>query len=344
MLEIITKKEEWDGVLSEVDMFDFYHSYDYHKNCAKENEESVLFCYREDAIVIALPLLIRPIKDTSYFDATSVYGYGGPLSKNITAAVNVTVFYTELQQYLSKRNIIAVYSSLNSYIDNQKRILSGLGKIEKIGKIVNIRLDQSISEQEASFSKTTRRYTNRNKKIFYSRFGNTQKDVDVFIALYYKTMNRLEASEGYFFKEEYFYKLMESNAYTAEVIFAITKDTHQIASAVLFVKTNNTIIQYHLSGTLEEYKHLSPIRFLLNEIRIQGTNDGYTYFNLGGGFGGKQDSLFDFKASFSNDYQKFKVWKYIVNPKIYNALTRENTNITARTKTKFFPLYRYKNS
>lgn len=344
MLEIIGSKEKWNDVLKEVDMYDFYHTYDYHMNCANENEEAVLFCYREDAIVIALPLLIRPIKNTPYYDATSVYGYAGPLSKNITADFNFTTFYTKLRLYFQKKNIVSVYSSLNPYIDNQKRVLSGLGKIEKIGKIVNIRLDQSISKQEASFSKTTKRYTTRNKKLFYSRIGTTNEDIAVFISLYYHTMNRLEASEGYYFDEAYFHKIIESSAYTAQVIFAITKDTHKIASAVLLVKTNHTIIQYHLSGTLAEYKHLSPIRFLLNEIRILGTTAGYTYFNLGGGFGGKQDSLFDFKASFSNDYRKFKVWKFIVNPKIYNALTRENTNITAVTKTKFFPLYRYKNS
>tara|TARA_R110002049_G_scaffold293219_5_gene478111 strand:- start:1085 stop:2119 length:1035 start_codon:yes stop_codon:yes gene_type:complete len=344
MLKVIDSEEKWDGVLKCVDMYDFYHTYDYHCNCAKKNEKAILICYTQDEILIALPLVIRPIKNTSFFDATSVYGYGGPLSKNITADFNFTTFYTKLRLYFQKKNIVSVYSSLNPYIDNQKRILSGLGKIEKIGKIVNIDLQQSLTEQEANFSKTTKRYTTRNKKLFYSKISKTKEDVGKFIALYYKTMNRLDANDNYFFDEAYFNKLIESTAYTAQVIFAITKDTHKIASAVLLVKTNHTIIQYHLSGSLEEYKHLSPIRFLLNEIRILGTTAGYTYFNLGGGFGGKQDSLFDFKASFSNDYRKFKVWKYIVNPKVYNTLTRENKNTTVLTETVFFPLYRYKNS
>lgn len=341
MIEVIKHKKEWDALLDIVDGYDFYHTYDYHINCALENEEIELISYKEQDTTIAFPVLIRPIKNSSFFDVTSVYGYGGPLSKNITPDTNLTPFYNKLHIYFQQKNIICTYSSLNPYIDNQKKILSGIGKIENVSKIVNINLRLPLEEQEFNFSKTTKRYIKRNKKLFYSRIGKTKEDVSIFIDLYYKTMSRLNASENYFFKEEYFYNILKSKQYNAEIVFAVTKNTNINASAALVIKTNNTIIQYHLSGTLEEYKHLSPIRFILNEVRIQGTLEGYSYFNLGGGFGGNHDSLFDFKASFSNDYKKFKIWKYILNNNEYETLSSKNKNLTPLVKTSFFPLYRY---
>lgn len=165
MMKIIGNKKEWDALLDNVAGYDFYHTYDYHINCAHDDEEIALISYTTKDTLIAFPVLIRPIKNSSFFDVTSVYGYGGPLSKNITPDTNLTPFYNKLRIYFQQKNIICAYSSLNPYIDNQKRILSGLGKIENISKIVNLNLKQTLEEQESNFSKTTKRYINRNKKI-----------------------------------------------------------------------------------------------------------------------------------------------------------------------------------
>ena len=342
MFKTITQKIDWDQALEEVDAFDFYHTYDYHFTASKKDEKPILLYYNDSHSIIALPLVIRAIPDTNYFDATSVYGYGGPLSKNVTSNSNLTDFHTQLRRFFKEKKIITVFSSLNPYIPNQKKIISGLGKIESQGKVVNINITQNNEAQELQFSKTTKRYIKRNQHLFYARVGNTESDALLFMELYYKTMTRLHAHENYYFPEAYFKNILKSDSFKAQIIFAITKDSHQIVSAALMVKTNHNIIQYHLSGTLEAYKNLSPMRFLINEIRLQGTAEGYTHFNLGGGFGSKQDSLFNFKASFSKDRKKFKTWKYILNHQKYNSLSKENKHITATTTTTFFPLYRYK--
>jgi len=66
----------------------------------------------------------------------------------------------------------------------------------------------------------------------------------------------------------------------------------------MMVKTNN-IIQYHISGTKNDHLNLSPIRLLIDEMRLRGTAENYRYFNLGGGLGNNEDELFRFKSSFS---------------------------------------------
>jgi len=105
----------------------------------------------------------------------------------------------------------------------------------------------------------------------------------------------------------------------------------------MMIKTNN-IIQYHISGTKNEYLYLTPIRLLIDEMRIKGTEEKYTYFNLGGGLGSTEDSLFNFKSSFSKDFKNFKIWKYIVNEQVYKQLSEQYSK--PDSDDIFFPLYR----
>ena len=100
----------------------------------------------------------------------------------------------------------------------------------------------------------------------------------------------------------------------------------------------NRVIHYHLSGTLTKYMHLNPLRLILDEARVQGTIEAYDFLNLGGGLGGCEDSLFQYKSTFSKNFKKFKIWKYIVNQKVYHELITVKNNGSAT----YFPAYRYK--
>ena len=73
-------------------------------------------------------------------------------------------------------------------------------------------------------------------------------------------------------------------------------------------------------------------------MRIIATNNGCKFFNLGGGLGGRDDdSLFDFKSSFSKDFKEFKLWKYIVKQDVYDDLVAKKG---VPEDSDFFPLYR----
>src|SRR5690606_28972886 len=96
----------------------------------------------------------------------------------------------------------------------------------------------------------------------------------------------------------------------------------EIIAGAMFIKKNN-IVQYHLGGSNEKYLHLNPIKLLIDEARIIATHEKYSYFNLGGGKGAKEDSLFQFKSGFSKDFRPFSVWKYIVDHEVYKNLVKE---------------------
>ncbi|WP_047414378.1 hypothetical protein [Cellulophaga sp. Hel_I_12] len=339
MIHRITDKKDWKKVLEAMDNYDFYHTYDYHNLSKLESQTPVLFFYKKNTTKIALPLLIQPIENTAYFDATSVYGYAGPIVSNLEEN-DLQEFSGALNSFLENEKIIAVFSRLNPLIKNQELVLSRLGTIVELGKVVAIKLDETLENQRANYSKITKRYLSKLKKTCTIVKSDTPEDVLKFIPLYYETMNRVSAESSYFFDEAYFLNLMRSTDFKTEIIFAILNDTQEIVSAALMIKTQGKIIQYHLSGTREEYLDKSPLRLIIDQTRINGTEQNFQCLNLGGGIGSKADSLFQFKATFSNTYKNFKVWKYIVNQKKYDEICLSKGFNQISDETGFFPIYR----
>ncbi len=338
-IEIIEEKVEWQNLLNKVKYYDFYHTYDYHHLSKAPDEKPILIKYEDNGNLVGLPLLLRKIFDTDYYDVTSVYGYAGPLYNNVNSSFNNLDFTNQLNQFFHEKKVISVFSRLNPFIKNQEVVLKGLGDLVQLGKIVNIDLTQDLDVQRSIFSKTTKRYINKGRKLCSVRLSNSKEDIATFMKLYYENMDRVQAKKNYYFTEDYFNYFINSSDFKTDVLLATYNETNEIISAAMMVKTNN-IIQYHISGTRDDYLYLTPIRILIDEMRINGTAEKYKYFNLGGGLGGSEDSLFRFKSSFSKDYRDFKVWKYIVNKEVYDQLTNEYTNLD--TDTDFFPLYRAK--
>ncbi len=336
-LKIIESENEWKEFLSSIDAYDFYHTYDYHQLAKVEGETPIIVVYQNGNCFVGIPFLQRKIFDTNYNDLTSVYGYAGPLYVDPNDEFQQEDFKQRLNDFFIENNIVSVFSRLNPFIPNQENIISGLGDVLKLSKVVNIDITKPKDEQRTIFSKTTKRYVNKTRKLCDIKIGGTPEDIETFKDLYYENMDRVNAKDSYYFDIEYFEKITRSDDFQNDVLFAILKETGEIISAAMMIKTND-IIQYHISGTRDQYLHLTPIRILIDEMRILGTDQGYTYFNLGGGLGSTEDSLFKFKSSFSKDFKDFKIWKYIVNDKIYNELSEQFSDKT--TNRNFFPLYR----
>jgi lipid II:glycine glycyltransferase (peptidoglycan interpeptide bridge formation enzyme) len=157
-------------------------------------------------------------------------------------------------------------------------------------------------------------------------------------------MARVGAKSHYFFKKEYFFAMMESREFKTDLLLAIDNESGIIISGALFVQTHG-IVQYHLSGSHEGFTSLHPIKLLIDEMRIRASREKNVFFNLGGGLGNQEDSLFDFKAGFSRDFRPFKVWKYIVDNSVYQQLVssmHEDDNGDHREDYgSFFPGYRF---
>ncbi|MCE2612450.1 GNAT family N-acetyltransferase [Flavobacteriaceae bacterium D16] len=340
MIQIVKDNKTWNNLVNECEYADSYHTFDYHQIVKTRDQVPTLIHYSEKENFIILPLLLRNIESTGYKDATSVYGYAGPLTNAPSFDFDINLFQEELKVIFGKLNLISVFSRLNPFIPYQERYLKGMGDLEKLGRIVFIDLNKTSIVQWKNYQNRLRTYINKFRTLYEVKSANTPADIEAFIDLYYETMRRLNAKNEYFFDKEYFHQLLNSPDFDAEILLAIAREGEDVAGGALFLKKNN-LIQYHLSGTTESYLHSSPVKLLIDEMRIKANQENYTYFNLGGGLGANEDNLFYFKSGFSKYTLPFTIWKYIVNHSVYNDLVIKNEGIPFSKDTLlFFPRYR----
>ncbi|WP_150451201.1 peptidoglycan bridge formation glycyltransferase FemA/FemB family protein [Arenibacter lacus] len=343
MIEIIKDRAEWSSLLGKVECYDFYHTYEYHLISKKQDEEPILLKYSESNILIAIPLLLRSIPNSNYKDCTSVYGYSGPISNNVDDNFDATAFASKFQTFLIENNIVTIFSRLNPFIPNQIFCIKGLGSISSLSEVVNIDITKDEEDQKKGYNKRLRTHVNKARRECYVREAATKEDIRQYIALYYDNMKRVNAKQEYFFGEEYFFELLNATDFNARILLALKKETNKIIAGAMFIESNK-IVQYHLSGSDANFMHLYPIKLLIDEMRLTASRDNLIYFNLGGGVKNSKDSLFDFKASFSKDFKPFKVWRYIINNKVYEELVAKKQEkecaIFHKECSLFFPCYR----
>ena len=118
----------------------------------------------------------------------------------------------------------------------------------------------------------------------------------------------------------------------------------EVISGGLFTLCDG-IVQYHLGGTRNTALKLSPTVLIFDTVRRWSPKNGAHTFHLGGGVGGKTDSLFQFKAQFSRRGHEFVTWRWIVAPETYRELSRQKQLSDSERGLRaispsFFPGYR----
>jgi len=335
----IDQEEEWKSLVKRALKYDFYHSWTYHL-LDNNNGVPMLFVYEMGDDFIAMPVVKRHIQDSEYFDMSSVYGYSGPISNkdfDELPADFVCRFRTSFLDFLKDEKIITVFTRLNPFLD-QRSLMEGFGGVVDNGKVVVLDLTKSIEQQRCGYQeRLSRKIRQLRNKGFYVKEANTTKDIRIFYDLYTANMMRLEALDTYYFDEEYFKTLLDSDEYDARLLFVYNRNNYPVCGGIVVI--TNDIMQAHLLGTREEYLKDSPAKLLNEEVSLLGRELGVKQYNLGGGLGFKEDSLFRWKVNFSNHTLDYQSWRFVANPEIYSSMLSQQ-DIDISSEIDFFPLYR----
>ncbi|PPL14804.1 hypothetical protein UN63_14615 [Oceanisphaera arctica] len=165
-------------------------------------------------------------------------------------------------------------------------------------------------------------------------FDNDESKLDEFIDNYDSTMNSLNASDFYFFSKDYYLKLIYSTDFETRLYSCLYNG--EVICSGFFVFFED-VVQYHLGGTRSEFYHLSPTKMMFDKVRKDAIELGCKYFCLGGGLGGRNGSLFNFKLGFSKHTEEFRIIKLILDEREYRDLSSHVMNDDL-----FFPQYRKK--
>lgn len=318
---------------------DIYHSIEW-LLLNKDLQDGEINCIllEKDNNYAFFPLIKRNIKNTSYFDLITPYGYGGvAFSKTSDTDFREKIF-EELKESFKDSNCISIFLRLHPLLNQE--VVAG-GAVLDNGTTLAIKLDTSYPDIYSKYSSGHKYDLKKSKKNESICIVDDTAFLyfDDFIDIYLETMRYLEASNFYFFNKEYFYTMKSLLAEKLKLV--VVKLNNQVIGASLFM-LHNGIIQYHLSGTTIDGRKFQPSKLILDYMVDWGTSQAYTFLHLGGGVGGQQDALYKFKKGFAaNDYSFYTV-RLITNNTIYRNLCSDLNFTEAEIDniSDFFPLYR----
>lgn len=339
--------EEWMRVLGRTVQHDFYHLPAYHRLAEERGEGTAhLFVHDEGSHLMALPLLLRPLQGSSgaeWSDATSVYGYVGPVASHADAPGPVVRrFQQALAGALAERRVVTAFSRLHPLIA-QHGFLDGMGECPAHGHTVSIDLTLPADAQRALFRSSNRTRINKlRRQGVVCLHDEAQRHLGDFVSIYHETMHRVHAHNSYFFDEDYFAGLARGLGAKLH-LFVVMVGEKVVAGAV--VTLCDGIVQYHLGGTRSEFLRLSPTGLLFDTVRLWGQENDARVLHLGGGVGSQEDSLFHFKAGFSDRRHGFGTWRWVVVPEVYRELCAARLEAgrlhdLAPVSPDYFPAYR----
>ena len=183
---------------------------------------------------------------------------------------------------------------------------------------------------------------NKARKLgFVPRMVPLREHLDSFLQIYNETMDRVQAKDSYYFGRDYFARLGEM---PEQVHCCVVELGGEQAAACLFFECGG-IVQAHLGGTKSEFLAKSPFHLLLFHVAMWAKSRGNRYLHLGGGVGGSNDRLLQFKQGFSRLLFPFLTLRLITHEEKYRDLSTlraqaANRPVEDLLHSDFFPAYR----
>lgn len=338
----LEQKDIWASIVYSFKNIDVYYLPEYAEAFKKNGDgEPILIHYVNDNVEVINVVVKRDISKISkfktviepnkIFDFTTPYGYGGILFKKNYLKKEKIAFLNEYMIFCKNQNIVTEFIRFHPILKNHNN-LRKLIEISNIGPTVWIKTDD--------FNQTWTNFTSKNRNVIRKSqkngvkiyWGLSNELLDIFQKLYFETMDKDKADQYYYFSEAFFESLITDLKYKMLFFYAIYEGKIISISSVLF---HQKFLHYHLSASDVNYRHLGPTNLLLSEVARYASENGMKTFHLGGGLGGKQDNLYNFKKSFSKlDDCSFKVGKLVFNKELYEEL------IDGIDNGDYFPLYR----
>jgi hypothetical protein len=327
---------EWGAVLRSV-RHDFYHLPAYVALCAGQAGGKPCALYVTDGErTMLLPLVIRDIPGGG-FDATSPYGYPGPVGHGSDDPGFLRVALAAGLHVLRQAGLVSAFVRLHPLLNPLPP--AGIGTLVAHGETVSVDLTLPSEALWAQTRLNHRRDIHRATQLgLVARMDEDWSCLEAFKELYRVTMARRSAASFYFFEDSYFGGLRD--ALDEGLHLCVVEKDGDVAAAGLFAETDG-IVQYHLSGTADAFRTVQPTKLMMHFVGGWAKGRGNHVLHLGGGVGGADDSLLQFKVGFSPLRHTFATLRLVIDAAEYGRLVRaHDPSLDPVERTGFFPSYR----
>ncbi len=327
MLRIITaeEKEKWNQIVKSYENWDIYYLCEYAEMFRVHGDgKPMLIDFKDGEDRLCYVVMLQDIAEDKrfkgnleagrFFDCETPYGYGGPLIDKPLSDRGKETFRAELIKYARMRGIVSQFVRFHPLLANHEA-LPDLFQTRYLHKTIYI----DTASPELIMANMDSKNRNMVRKAMKNDVTIVRREIEEyqdFIPIYEETMDKDNASEYYYFNEDYFreqIKLKENACF-----FYAMKSGSPIAAAIMYY--NDRFMHYHLAGTHTEYRKYSPSNLLLYEAACWASERGIKRFHLGGGIV-EDDNLFGFKKQFNkNDRLSFYIGRTIFDDDVYRKL------------------------
>jgi serine/alanine adding enzyme len=335
----------WDGLLDELGVADAYYRRAYVESACVLDPGEPLLLEHEGTVFAAI---LRPVTGTvpetgppqrraseareagqrlafpvtvtatRAADVISPYGYGGP------AGGDTVAFWPAYEAWAGERGVVTTFVRFHPLYANQR---GAPIHVEQLTPTIGWRLGGDLlAGMHGKHRNALRKAQATGLEIV------AEPGLGRFVPLYQETMQRAAAAPFYFFSDAYWQALEGLGEGLAR--FEVLGDGEVVASALCLASP--PWLHYHLGATSEEGRKLGATTLVLYEAAVWAKERGYECFHLGGGVGGRRDSLHAFKRRFDPGGEcEVAIGKAVHDAEAYRALGGDPTDLS-----EFFPAYR----
>jgi serine/alanine adding enzyme len=268
-IEVVLEEVEparWDGLLRSLGVTDVYYSRGYVEASALLAGGTAAFLHDDDGGVF--PCVVRP----DPVDVVSPYGYGGPLGP-----------VPAYEAWCRERGVVSSFVVFHPLFANDA---PGFRRSALAGTVA-WRLEGDLL---AGMHRHHRRVVRRASEAFEVAIEVAPASLDGFVELYEETMRRTGASPFYLFPGAYWEALHAG----VRLVRVDVREGGELLASVLGMG-EPPWLHYHLGGS----RRPGAIHLALYRLACWGRDQGYEVLHLGGGVGGREDSLLEFKQRFA---------------------------------------------
>jgi hypothetical protein len=354
-LDRAEERNAWESLVRNSAWSDTYYRPAYAASYQSENQKLNALLLDSGERRFLLPFAFRPLSalpfapDFSGFDISTPYGYGGlmPVEQGPISREEAAELVSRLQAWCKREGIVSCYVRLHPLFAQQEWFngiqLDGV-TLQDVGPTMSVELDEWDEEQgmPVTLPKGRRdkaRWARRKlalELITCEKPGSAEA-LSQFVELYNGTMDRRQASNFYYFKDNYYHSLAQGLGADMAIVLA-RYEGRPVAAGIFFADAHYA--HYHLSGSTDEGRKFHGPAVVVLKAAEWARSKGCQRLHLGGGLA-PNDSLFQFKETFGGKTFEYCALKIVGDSTVYSDLVQQRLASDAGPiRENFFPGYR----
>jgi lipopolysaccharide/colanic/teichoic acid biosynthesis glycosyltransferase len=276
--------EDWDATLAELGHADAYSLRGYVDAASAVSPGRPRLLRVGDT---TFACIVSPIPGSDREDVSSPYGYGGPFGTDER-------FWPAYEDWCAQSGVVSSFVRFHPLAENHLRAPEGM-TLERLADTVSWPLQRGGGLFE-SMHRHHRRVVKKARSLLDTAVIEAPGTLESFAALYDETMRRHDAGDSYLFPSEYWDRL--GVGLKDRLVLFEARDADGVCAAILCL-ASTPWLHYHLGGSLERARSSGANHLLLLTAAEWARERGFSQFHLGGGVGGREDSLWEFKHRFA---------------------------------------------